>query len=109
MFAYMVWRALRTLTPGYGYIYSIPFWAIEAASFVMSNFFVIGLWYMIERPERNLSNMIPDPERYPHVDVFIVCYTGESILVYYKNFDQIVQINIIVLPSCGCVHRLLNW
>ncbi len=47
MAAYMVWRALRTLHPGLGYIMSIPvFWA-ELAGFLMSNIFVGSLWSQV--------------------------------------------------------------
>jgi hypothetical protein len=28
---YLIWRALRTLRPGYFYFYSIPFWCAATA------------------------------------------------------------------------------
>lgn len=46
-FAYLVWRALRSLRPSWGYFYSIPFWLAEYAAFVLSNCFILSLWSMV--------------------------------------------------------------
>jgi hypothetical protein len=72
---YLVWRALRTLTPGLWYTCSMPFWVMEAVTFVSGLAFMLSLWYQIERPERLLCDMLPDEQDFPHVDVFIVTYS----------------------------------
>ncbi len=74
---YLIWRALRTLTPGWGYFYSLPLWISEYIMFLMSNIFIMSLWHQIERPQRFLSDML-EREELPHVDIFIVCYSGNS-------------------------------
>jgi hypothetical protein len=81
MFIYVTWRALRSLVPGWGYAYAIPFWLCEFAGFIMSNAFVAGLWKQIERPPLRLEEMLPLKER-PHVDIMIVTYSGEQTLPY---------------------------
>ena len=44
---YLTWRALRSLTPGWAYFYSIPFWLMEALGWFMSNIFILGLWEQV--------------------------------------------------------------
>ncbi len=73
--SYLVWRALRTLTPGLWYTCSMPFWVMEALTFASGICFMLSLWYQIERPERLLCDMLPDEQDFPHVDVFIVTYS----------------------------------
>ena len=34
--AYLVWRALRTLSPSWAYFYSIPFWLLEFLAYILS-------------------------------------------------------------------------
>ena len=46
---YVVWRALRTLRPGLGYIYSMSFWVCEAAAFLLGNAFVLSLWSQVRQ------------------------------------------------------------
>lgn len=70
---YLVWRALRSLRPEYGFIYSAVFWLCEFFPFVLSNSFFIALWNQISRPERFLSSMMTE-KMFPNVEVFIVTY-----------------------------------
>lgn len=70
---YLVWRALRSLRPGLGFIYSAVFWLCEFFPFVLSNSFFISLWYQISRPDRYLSRMI-EQDHYPKVEIFVVTY-----------------------------------
>jgi hypothetical protein len=50
--AYMGWRALRTLGDGYVLIATVPFWLAEFGSLMLGGVFVMGLWWMVERPSR---------------------------------------------------------
>ena len=77
MLSYVVWRALRSLTPGWGYFYSVPFWLCEFVGFILSNAFVASLWNQIERPSRRLDEMLQS-DAMPHVDVYVVCYSGKT-------------------------------
>lgn len=52
-FLYLVWRALRSLTPGYGYIFSVTVWVFEFIGMCTSLPFQVGLWKQIERPTRH--------------------------------------------------------
>lgn len=70
---YLVWRALRSLRPGLGFIYSAVFWLCELFPFILSNSFFIALWNQISRPERFLSSMMTEHE-FPHVEIFIVTF-----------------------------------
>lgn len=71
--SYLIWRALRTFLPSFGFIYSAVFWLAEVFSFSLGNIFMLSLWNRIERPERKLYEMI-QVENFPHVDVYITCY-----------------------------------
>lgn len=73
LIVYIFWRALRTLTPGWDYFYSIPIFLIELVFYPFSFIFILGLWYSIDRPKRWMGDMFP-VEEFPHVDVYIVCY-----------------------------------
>lgn len=53
---------------------SIPFWFLEFCPFVLSNCWVMSMWNQIDRPPRNLNEMLAVRD-FPHVDVFIVTYT----------------------------------
>jgi hypothetical protein len=77
MAAYIVWRALRTLNPGWSYLLSVPIWLCEFAGFTLSNAFVLSLWNQIHRPARKLGDMLP-LEDMPAVDVYVPTYSGES-------------------------------
>ncbi|KAL4547939.1 hypothetical protein Ndes2526B_g07156 [Nannochloris sp. 'desiccata'] len=88
---YIVWRALRTLRPGYGYIYSMTFWCAEFATFLLGNIFILSLWNQIERPDRPLQNMLTLDE-FPSVDVLIPCYMEpveviEATVIAATNMD----------------------
>eukprot|EP00775_Hariotina_reticulata_P010775 gene10775-10931_t len=74
MAGYIVWRALRTLNPGWSYFFSIPYWLCEFAGFVLSNAFVISLWNQIDRPRRRIADMLA-PSQLPAVDVYIATYS----------------------------------
>lgn len=78
---YLVWRALRSLKgesdSDWLYLYSIPLWTCEYLGWILWVNSVVGLWYTIDRPPRNLREMLPE-EKFPSVDVFIVCY-NESV------------------------------
>lgn len=45
--AYLAWRALRTLRPGWGYAYSVPWWCAEFTAHCLSYCFIAGLFYMV--------------------------------------------------------------
>ena len=104
MCTYIIWRALRSLTPGWGYAYALPFWLCEFAGFVMSNAFVASLWNQIARPTLRLEQMLPLKER-PHVDVYIVTYSGKktplrpsplsckAALVYCRQLAEIITLH----------------
>jgi hypothetical protein len=66
--AYLGWRALRSLSSGWFYCLSLPFWLAEFLLLGMGSIFVASLWKQIERPARVLSDMM-DESRFPHVDV----------------------------------------
>ncbi|KAI8106252.1 hypothetical protein M9435_000798 [Picochlorum sp. BPE23] len=70
---YLVWRALRSLRPGLGFIYSCVFWLCEFFPFVLSNAFFVALWNQIHRPDRYLSKML-NQEDFPVVEIMIVTY-----------------------------------
>jgi hypothetical protein len=76
MAGYIVWRALRTLNPGWSYLFSVPIWCCEFAGFVLSNAFIMSLWNQIVRAPRKLEQML-QPEDMPGVDVFVPTYSGE--------------------------------
>lgn len=71
---YLAWRALRTLRPGYGYFYSVPFWLAEFLAYCLSYCFVASLFYMIERPEKRMEEMMSEDE-FPSIDVYICTYS----------------------------------
>jgi hypothetical protein len=50
--AYIAWRAVRTLGQGYVLIATVPFWIAEFGSLLLGCVFIMGLWRMIERPQR---------------------------------------------------------
>ena len=43
----MLCRALRTLFPGLGYIYSITVWVWEFISYILGNSFLLSMWYQV--------------------------------------------------------------
>lgn len=95
MAGYVVWRALRTLNPGWNYFFSVPFWLCEFAGFVLSNAFMASLWNQINRPARRLEDML-SPEEIPHVDVYVPTYSGElgvllSVFVCFENSHACMQ------------------
>jgi len=49
---YIIWRAMRSLTPGWYYIFSMPVFVMEFVMFALGNCFVLSIWSTIERPER---------------------------------------------------------
>jgi hypothetical protein len=51
-FAYIGWRALRTLGMGSVLVATLPFWMAEFSALLLGCVFVMGLWWMIERPHR---------------------------------------------------------
>lgn len=59
------------------YLYSIPVLLAELGIALLSNLFLLSLWRQLERPSRWLTDMM-HPEQFPTVDIYIVCYTGES-------------------------------
>jgi hypothetical protein len=71
---YIVWRAVRSLGEGKILYATVPIWLAEFLSLVLGAVFVMGLWYMIERPFRVLNTML-HPDDFPYVDVFVVCYS----------------------------------
>ncbi|KAK9793218.1 hypothetical protein WJX73_003952 [Symbiochloris irregularis] len=73
-YLYLTWRALRSLTPGIGYIYSMTVWVCEFVGITSTLMFLTGLWSQIERPTRFLDDML-DEATFPHVDVFICVYS----------------------------------
>jgi hypothetical protein len=75
MAGYIVWRALRTLNPGWSYAISVPIWCCEFAGFLLSNVFIMSLWNQIVRAPRKLEQML-QPEDMPGVDVFVPTYSG---------------------------------
>ncbi|KAF6262258.1 hypothetical protein COO60DRAFT_1677084 [Scenedesmus sp. NREL 46B-D3] len=74
MAGYIVWRALRTLNPGWSYLFSVPIWCCEFAGFVLSNAFILSLWNQIVRSPRKLEQML-EPEDMPGVDIFVPTYS----------------------------------
>jgi hypothetical protein len=66
--SYLVWRALRSLSPGWHYFLSVPVWLSELATVAMGHIFVASLWCQIERPARVLSSMMEE-EHFPAVDM----------------------------------------
>jgi hypothetical protein len=76
MAGYIIWRALRTLNPGWSYFISVPIWLCEFAGFTLSNAFVLSLWNQIHRPTRKLGDMLA-LEDMPAVDVYVPTYSGE--------------------------------
>ena len=76
---YLVWRALRSLNPGWWYFYSIPFWLVEASVWAMGLIFLYSLSFVIDRPSRDIAAML-EPELFPSVDVFI-CRCSEPVEV----------------------------
>jgi hypothetical protein len=86
MAGYIVWRALRTLNPGWSYFFSVPIWACEFAGFVLSNVFVMSLWNQIVRSPRKLEQMLP-PEDMPSVDVFVPTYSGAPYCICCGNMQ----------------------
>ena len=76
---YLVWRALRSLNPGWWYFYSIPFWLVEASVWTMGLIFLYSLSFVIDRPGRDIAAML-EPERFPSVDVY-VCRSSEPVEV----------------------------
>jgi hypothetical protein len=76
MAGYIIWRALRTLNPGWSYFISVPIWLCEFAGFTLSNAFVLSLWNQIHRPPRKLGQML-SLEDMPAVDVYVPTYSGE--------------------------------
>ncbi len=71
---YIAWRALRSLGSGYVLLATIPFWMAEFFSLLLGVFFIVGLWNMIDRPARQLGQMLRQ-EEFPTVDVFVVCFS----------------------------------
>lgn len=78
---YIVWRALRSLQFGLGYIYSAIFWFCEFANGVMGHIFFMGMWQPALRPTRNIHKMLPQDELLPKIDVFVVTYTEDRDIV----------------------------
>ena len=73
-FLYLLWRALRSLNPGWWYFYSVPFYVIELTGWTMGLCFIYSLYYQIDRPSRSITRMLPE-EEYPKVDIFICRYS----------------------------------
>jgi hypothetical protein len=70
---YCIWRPLRSLGEGWEVLLSVPFWLAEVLTLVVaSSIWVMSLWYAVDRPRRDLSDMI-EPGQFPTVDVFVVC------------------------------------
>lgn len=78
---YIVWRALRSLQFGLGYIYSAIFWFCEFANGVMGHIFFMSMWQPALRPKRDIHEMLPRDELFPKVDVFIATYTEDRDVV----------------------------
>jgi cellulose synthase/poly-beta-1,6-N-acetylglucosamine synthase-like glycosyltransferase len=76
---YLVWRALRSLHPGWWYFYSIPFYMIELVTWTLDLCFVYSLYYQVDRPGRSITLMLPEDEL-PKTDVFI-CRHSEPVEV----------------------------
>lgn len=49
---YLAWRALRSLTPKWGYFYSVTIWLCEFCGMTFAELFLLGLWSQVERPAR---------------------------------------------------------
>jgi hypothetical protein len=109
MAAYIVWRALRTLNPGWSYLLSVPIWLCEFAGFTLSNAFVLSLWNQIHRPARKLGDMLP-LEDMPAVDVYVPTYSGESNsqTIQRSNLPAKQEkqvISVVTHPSLTCRNR----
>lgn len=73
-FLYLLWRALRSLNPGWWYFYSIPFFMIELTGWTLGLCFVYSLFYQIDRPARSITRML-DQEEFPKTDVYTCRYS----------------------------------
>lgn len=73
-FLYLLWRALRSLNPGWWYFYSIPFFMIEVSGWTLGLCFLYSLFYQIDRPSRSITRMM-EQEEFPKIDVYICRYS----------------------------------
>lgn len=73
---YLVWRAVLSLSTGWWYCFSIPVLLAEVWGFLATLPLLACLWWQTRRPPRRLADVEPRPERYPSVDVYVVCYSG---------------------------------
>jgi cellulose synthase/poly-beta-1,6-N-acetylglucosamine synthase-like glycosyltransferase len=73
-FLYLLWRALRSLNPGWWYFYSIPFFMIELTGWTLGLVFVYSLFYQIDRPSRSITRML-EQEEFPKTAVYICRYS----------------------------------
>ena len=99
---YLVWRALRSLKPGWWYFYSIPFWLFEAVSWTLGLCFVYSLYYQIDRPGRDIAEMLEEDD-FPRVDIFI-CRYSEPVEVLEATV--VAALNIDYPGKKLCVHIL---
>lgn len=100
--SYLVWRALRSLNPGWWYFYSSPFWIFEVFSWTLGLCFVYSLYYQIDRPGRDIAEIL-EQEEFPRVDIFI-CRYSEPVEVLEATV--VAALNIDYPGKKLCVHIL---
>jgi hypothetical protein len=96
---YILWRALRSLGEGKILYITVPIWLAEFLSLVLGAVFVMGLWYVIERPPRVLNTML-HADDFPYVDVFVVCYS-EPVEVGGRGGERLCTLHCAVAARFG--------
>lgn len=68
----LLWQALRALSPGRLYPYSIAFWLLQALALALASLQLLALWRRAARSELLLSRLLPEP-KFPCVEVLLLC------------------------------------
>jgi hypothetical protein len=102
----LLWQALRALSAGALYPYSIACWLLQAWALLLASLQLLALWRRAARSELVLSQLLPEPQ-FPAMEVLLLCrlevvevVEAAAVAVLNMNYPG-AKLVLRLVDSCG--------